>query len=147
MIVITWFSRFLPGMNPVPISWRWLLIIPAFVLLAMFCTGMGMLFARICARAPDLRSVLPFFFNLLMVASGAMFPLTTFANIFGPGIMRLITWQPLGVYLYLMRSSLLNEPLAPLSGAKWIAGLIWALISLAVGFWYFWRAEAQYGRE
>ena len=147
MIVVSWFSRFLPGMEPVPISWRWLLLIPAFLLLILFASGMAMLFARMCARAPDLRSVLPFFFQLLMIASGAMFPVQQFANAFGGTILRIMMWQPMGVYLYLMRSSLLDEPLAPLSGRMWVAGIIWALVSLVLGFIYFWRAEASYGRE
>jgi len=147
MVVVTWFSRFLPGMQPVPISWRWLLAIPAFFLLTVFVTGMALLFARMCARAPDLRSVLPFFFSLLMIASGAMFPISQFANAFGRVMMLLLQWQPMGVYLFLMRSSLLRETVAPLSWQMWVAGVIWAVVSLVVGFLYFWRAEASYGRE
>ena len=147
MIVVTWLSRFLPGMAPVPISWRWLLAIPAFLLLLLFVTGMAMLFARLCARAPDLRSVLPFIFSLLMIGSGAMFPISQFANVFRGPIMTMLIWQPMGVYLYLMRSALLREDLTPLSWPMWIAGIIWAIVSLVLGFIFFWRAEASYGRE
>jgi teichoic acid transport system permease protein len=147
MVIITWLSRYLPGMQPVPISWRWLLVVPAFALLLTFCTGMAMLLARLCARAPDLRSVLPFFFNLLMIGSGAMFPIQQFSAAFGPVLMRLLIWQPMGVYLYLMRSVLLVEYLTPLRASMWIAGVIWAVVSLVFGFWFFWRAEATYGRE
>ena len=147
MVVITWLARFLPGMAPVPISWRWLLAVPTFALLILFSTGMAMLFARMCARAPDLRSVLPFFFSLLMIGSGAMFPVSQFANAFGRTILTLLTYQPMGVYLYLMRSSLLNETITPLSGRMWVAGVIWAVVALVLGFLYFWRAEASYGRE
>ena len=147
MMVITWLSRFLPGMEPVPISWRWLLAIPAFILLTLFVTGMAMLFARLCARAPDLRSVLPFFFSLLMVASGAMFPMEQFANAFSGPILTILNWQPMGVFLYLMRSCLLQEDVATLSWRMWVAATIWALLSIVVGFIFFWRAEASYGRE
>ena len=147
MVAITWFSRFLPGMTPVPISWRWLLAIPAFLLLTAFITGMAMLFARLCARAPDLRSVLPFFFSLLMLGSGAMFPMSQFANAFSGPILTMLNWQPMGVYLYLMRSALLREDVATLSWQMWIAGLMWAVVSLVLGFIFFWRAEASYGRE
>jgi teichoic acid transport system permease protein len=28
----------------------------------------------------------------------------------------------------------------------WIYGIAWAVLALAVGFWFFWRAEAHYGR-
>jgi teichoic acid transport system permease protein len=147
MVFVTWAARFLPGMEPVPLSWRWLLAIPAFLLLTMFVTGMAMFFARICARAPDLRSVLPFFFSLLMLASGSMFPVAQFANAFGETGLKLLTYQPMGVYLQLMRAALLNEPLAPLSGITWIWGIMWAVVSLVLGFLYFWWAEASYGRE
>jgi len=147
MVVVTWFARLLPGMEPVPISWRWLLAIPAFLLLTVFISGMAMLFARICARAPDLRSVLPFFFSLLMLASGAMFPVSQFGNAFGPRMLAVLTYQPMGVYLYLMRSSLLNEAVTPLDWRMWVWGIVWALVSIAIGFVYFWRAEASYGRE
>ena len=147
MLAVTWLSRFIPGTPPVPINWRWLLAIPAFALLTLFCTGMALLFSRMVARAPDLRSVLPFVFNLMMIASGGMFPVQQFAEAFGPTVMLLITYQPMGVYLYLMRSSILQEPLTPPSGVMWIAGIIWAVLSLVLGFIYFWRAEARYGRE
>jgi len=147
MVVITWLSRFLPNMYPVPITWRWLLAIPATALLTVFITGAAMLFARICARAPDLRSVLPFFFSLLMLASGAMFPVSQFANAFGATGLRVMMWQPMAVYIYLMRSALLMEPSAPLTWQTWLAGLLWAALSITIGFIYFWRAEASYGRE
>lgn len=147
MVFVTWFARFLPGMEPVPLSWRWLLAIPAFLLLAIFSTGMAMLFARICSRAPDLRSVLPFFFSLLMIASGAMFPVSQWANAFGRTILMILQWQPMGVYLNLMRSSLLREEVAPLTWQMWVAGVIWALLAGVIGFVYFWWAEASYGRE
>jgi hypothetical protein len=28
----------------------------------------------------------------------------------------------------------------------WLYGIAWAALALVVGFWFFWRAEAHYGR-
>jgi len=147
MIVITWLSRFLPTMPAVPITWRWLLAIPAFLLLTMFCVGMAMIFARFGAALPDLANVLPFFLSFLMFGSGAMFAIGQFADILGPTLMRILTYQPVGVYIYLMRAALLNEPSAPPSGVMWLWGLLWAVLALVLGYVFFWSAEETYGRE
>jgi len=73
--------------------------------------------------------------------------MSQFANAFSGPILTMLNWQPMGVYLYLMRSALLREDVATLSWQMWIAGLMWAVVSLVLGFIFFWRAEASYGRE
>jgi len=147
MIAITWLSRFLPTMPAVPITWRWLLIIPAFILLTAFLVGMAMMFARFGAALPDLANILPFFLSFLMFGSGAMFAIGQFADILGPFLMKILTYQPVGVYIYLMRSALLNEPSTPPSPIMWFWGILWAVIALVLGYILFWSAEEIYGRE
>ena len=147
MVVIAWLSRFLPAMPPVPFSWRWFLAIPAFLLLTMFCVGMALIFARFGAALPDLANILPFFLSFLMFGSGAMFAIGQFAHILGPTLMRILTYQPVGVYIYLMRSALLQEPSAPPSGIMWLWGILWAVLALVLGYVFFWSAEETYGRE
>jgi len=147
MIAITWLSRFLPTMPAVPITWRWLLIIPAFLLLTTFLVGIAMIFARFGAALPDLANILPFFLSFLMFGSGAMFAIGQFEHILGPFVMRILTYQPVGVYIYLMRSALLDEPSVPPSPIMWFWGILWAVLALVLGYIFFWRAEEIYGRE
>ncbi|MDR2702955.1 MAG: ABC transporter [Cellulomonadaceae bacterium] len=147
MMAITWLSRFLPTMPAVPITWRWLLVIPAFLLLTAFSVGMALIFARFGAALPDLANVLPFFLSFLMFGSGAMFAIGQFAHILGPFLMRVLTYQPVGVFIYLMRSALLNEPSAPPNAMMWFWGILWAVLALVLGYVFFWSAEETYGRE
>ena len=52
--------------------------------------------------------------------------------------------QPVAIYLELGRASLLAEVTA--SPSTWLWGLGWAVGTFVLGFVYFWRSEARYGR-
>lgn len=147
MILISWGSGFLPlaSVSPVPISWRWLLLIPAILLLWMFNTGCAFIMARLVAETPDVDNIIPFAMRLLMYASGVIFSIDHFLGKFSWGWI--MEYQPLAVYLSLARSSLLKEPAYPLDPVMWVAGAFWAVLVLVGGFFFFWGGEERYGRN
>ena len=53
----------------------------------------------------------------------------------------------MAVYLYLVRSCLLNEPAYPQSLFMWLLGIGWAVVFAVIGFLVFWRGEERYGRD
>ncbi len=55
-----------------PLTWRWLELIPAVALQAMFCLGLSFVVARLGARVPDMSEILPFVSRIWMYTSGVM---------------------------------------------------------------------------
>ncbi len=145
MCVISVLSGLVPGFAPVPITWRWLLLVPAVALLWLFNTGCAFLMARWVAITPDLQNVIPFAMRFLMYGSGVLFSIDHYVS--DPALAAVLGYQPVAVYLYLVRSAVLSEPSIPLDAGYWAWGAGWALAFLLVGFFAFWRGEERYGRD
>lgn len=147
MMAFTAVSGFFPDNVPVPITWRWLLIVPATILLFIFNAGLAFFVGRWNAIVPDLVNVLPFLLRLGMYASGVIFPVTHFVQDAGPVLTAVLDYQPFAVMLNIARQALLDETDIPLDGTMWAAAGAWAVVVFVAGFIIFWRAEARYGRE
>ncbi|MGO2048740.1 MAG: ABC transporter permease, partial [Brachybacterium tyrofermentans] len=145
MAVISYVSGFLPFAGKVTIDWYWLLTIPAITLMWIFSTGCAFLVARWVALAPDLDNIIPHIMRVLMYASGVIFSIDRYLGQFSWGWIA--QYQPVAVYLYLVRSCLLNEPAYQPSLTMWLFGIGWAIVFAIVGFVVFWRGEERYGRD
>lgn len=145
MCVISYVSGFLPVAGPVTIDWYWLLAVPAVALLWVFSTGCAFMAARWVAMTPDLDNLLPHVMRILMYASGVIFSVDRFVGQFSWGWI--VEYQPVAVYLYLVRSSLLDEPAYPPDAFMWLLGVIWAVLFGVIGFLVFWGGEERYGRD
>lgn len=145
MCAISWASGLLPFEGDVPITWRWLLLVPAVLLLWLFSTGCAFLVARWVAITPDLNNIIPFVMRFAMYGSGVIFSIDRFVGAYSWGWI--LEYQPVAVYLYLARSSILNEPAYPPDATMWAFGAGWAVLFLVVGFLVFWRGEERYGRD
>ncbi len=60
-----------------PLTWYWLLALPALALQAVFNIGMGLSLARLGAGADDFSQLLPFLVRTWLYASGVMFSIQT----------------------------------------------------------------------
>ena len=153
MCIVTLLSGLLPGYAMIHITWWWLLLPAAVALMWIFNTGLAFIMARYVATTPDVENVLPFVMRVVMYASGVIFPIVghleklnipeTFKAVVG-GILE---YQPVAVYLYLVRSVLMQEEQFPPSGLMWALGGVWAVVFFVVGFIVFWRGEERYGRD
>jgi teichoic acid transport system permease protein len=145
MCVISYLSGFLPTAGPVTIDAYWFLLLPAVMLLWMFSTGCAFIAARLVAMTPDIDNLLPHFMRILMYASGVIFSVDHYLSRFSWGWV--MEYQPVAVYLYLVRSSILDEPAYPPDGTMWLLGVIWAVLFGLFGFLFFWAGEERYGRD
>lgn len=145
MIFFVLISGIFPSVTFGGVDWEWLLLVPALVLTYLFCTGVALILARIVAALPDLDNILPFVLRVLMYASGVIFPIERYVP--EPTLNLILQYQPVAIYLDLARQALLQEPTIPLDATKWLWGIGWAVLFFVVGFIFFWRAEARYGRE
>ncbi|WP_343035780.1 ABC transporter permease [Isoptericola sediminis] len=151
MCLIVLGSGLLPGYDPVPLTWEWLLLVPAVGLLWVFNMGIAFIMARLVAITPDLDNVISFVLRLTMYASGVIFPVVRYVNEL-PQWMQgwtttILEYQPVAVYLYLARASLMNEDAFLQDPFKWWLGIIWAVVFFVAGFIIFWRGEERYGRD
>ena len=103
--------------------------------------GLALIAARLVSEISDLSNLIPFINRLLFYVSGVFFSIDRYgAGWFGTTMKH----QPFAIYLELGRSALLQE--FPVVAITWVWGVFWAVLACGLGFIYFWRAEAKYGR-
>jgi teichoic acid transport system permease protein len=167
-----------------PITWFWLLTIPALLLQTIFNVGVGMLVARLGSTVNDFSQLLPFLLRTWMYLSGVLFSVLTLSqSSFGKRhheLVALLQLNPAAIYITLIRNSLLLSQRLSAPGSEpanarichkwpgtpkdphyyasaycpavinpdhlWYYAVGWAVVALVIGFFFFWRAEAKYGR-
>jgi teichoic acid transport system permease protein len=162
-----------------PITWYWLLAIPALLLQTAFNIGVGLFVARVGSQVNDFSQLLPFLLRTWLYVSGVLFSIAALQFRNYRWAVALLEINPAALYITLMRNALLlsqrlsapgskpyNSHLCALWNTKakkywydsaychyyanpdhfWLFGIGWAVFALVVGFFYFWRAEAKYGR-
>ncbi|MEU4716443.1 ABC transporter permease [Micromonospora purpureochromogenes] len=130
-----------------PVTLKWLMVVPALLLQAVFNAGIVMLVARMGSKASDLKQVMPFILRTWMYGSGVLYSVSLFERL-PSWATTVVQFNPMLVYIELARYSLLeqapllNESLAQL----WLVAAAWAVLAGVGGFIYFWRGEQEYGR-
>lgn len=127
-----------------PITWQWLLLIPALFLQTMFNSGLGLIFARATSQMRDVEQLLPFAIRTWMYASGIFFVIPQFARDAPIAVKVVLEGNPAYVYIEIVRGALMTSHQT--QWFVWPLALFWGVSTLIVGFVYFWRAEERYGR-
>jgi teichoic acid transport system permease protein len=99
-----------------PVTWHWLLIIPALLLQTLFNIGAGLLLARWGAGFDDVSQLLPFLLRTWLYASGVIFSIQAivllgknkYLNTHHPTLIHLLQINPAAVYITLVRNALLT---------------------------------------
>ncbi|MEV0375384.1 ABC transporter permease [Streptomyces sp. NPDC050636] len=131
----------------VPLTWHWLLMIPALLLQSVFNTGLALIMARIGARSTDTAQLMPFVLRTWMYASGVFYNLSAFTKDAPHLIAVALDCNPTLIYIDLMRYALIDTVRADdLPPHVWPLALAWAVLTGAAGYLYFWKAEEEYGR-
>jgi teichoic acid transport system permease protein len=126
-----------------PLTWNWLLLVPALALQAMFCLGLAFFVARLAAGVPDMTEILPFVSRLWMYMSGVMYSVQVFTRGHPAWVGQVMSLNPGYVYLALDRHALLIG--SPATTLNWLLALAWGGGTLVMGYLYFWRGEEEYG--
>jgi teichoic acid transport system permease protein len=130
-----------------PITFRWLLVIPALLLQSVFNAGLAMAMARIGARTTDTAQLMPFVLRTWMYVSGVFYNLKVFTAHAPHWAAVLLDVNPALVYIDLMRYALLDSvPADSLPPQVWPLALGWAVVVGVAGYVFFWKAEEAYGR-
>ncbi|TAK69227.1 MAG: ABC transporter permease [Actinomycetota bacterium] len=128
-----------------PLTWNWLLVVPAITLLTMFNLGLALFLSRLVAQVRDINQVLPFIIRIWMYISGVFFSVTMVSDRLPHNLNWLLEANPMATYISLVRDCLMYSEVS--QPWAWWAGAGWAIFALAGGFWFFYRAEERYGRS
>jgi teichoic acid transport system permease protein len=103
-----------------PITWYWLLLIPALALQVMFSAGIGLFAARVGARVNDFAQLLPFLMRTWLYLSGVLFSVQQLVleHASHQWAIDLLQLNPASVYITLARDSLLTSQRQSAFGAK-----------------------------
>jgi teichoic acid transport system permease protein len=140
----------------VPITLNWLLVIPLIMLQLMFNTGLSMMVARIGAFTRDITQLIPFLLRTWFYFSGVIYSLGKLDSSSHikehPWIKDILEANPGYVYVELIRENMIEAyahdktSSHTQAGTLWCYAVLWAVVFLVVGFWWFYRAEERYGR-
>lgn len=151
--VIREFINFLPQLALLPlvmvlfgqeISWDWLYLIPIAFLMFLFSTGLAMISARLTVEVKDLGKLVPFITRIMFYSSGIFFEVERIFAGF-PELLAIAMLNPVYGFISLARGALVND--LQLTAFLWISTSIWSVATFVFGVFYFWRAEAKYGRD
>lgn len=123
-------------------QWSWLLLVPVFVVHAMFNLGLAMVVARLTFHFRDVQQFLPYLLRLYLYGSGVLIPIN--ADLIPHDLLRgVLQANPMFHIIELARAAVIGS--TPHPWVWWLAP-VWAVLLLVGGFWYFRRAESEYGR-
>ncbi|QPL06078.1 MULTISPECIES: ABC transporter permease [Actinomyces] len=124
-------------------TWRWLLIIPIFILQFLFSLGLTFVVARITTLLPDMRNIWPFLTQFWFYGSGVFFSYERFID--HPVVLAFMDWNPGYLILTMYRDCILYATVP--DSRSWTILLMWSLGMLVTGFVFFWVKEESYGAE
>lgn len=130
------------------IHMSWFRLVPAYLLMSLFCGGVAFIAARLTLHVTDITQLIPFVNRLLFYVSGIFFAV---GHRFHGTLLHVLTWNPVNVYITLVRDALLYrdraKPGVHATPLQWELGIGYAVVVFVVGFIFFWRAEGLYGRD
>lgn len=104
-----------------PLTWHWLLVVPALALLTMFNAGIGLFAARTGARVNDFAQLLPFLMRTWLYISGVIYSVQQFvadhSQHYG-WATTLLQVNPAAIYIAMVRNSLLASQRLSAFGSK-----------------------------
>ncbi len=121
-------------------NFKWLLILPVFIIQNTFSLGIGLIGSRINHSYRDLENLLPFVFRLLFYISGVLYSVDSVVeDDFWRAIFLL---NPMYCLVSLWRWVLVGTSTG---GEVWLATGIWSFLALVVGLAFFRSRETTYG--
>src|SRR5699024_2260284 len=124
------------------LTWRLVLVIPAFMCQTLFVLGCAFVLARVGHIFPDISNVVSVFARFWLYASGVFFSIERFVE--QPVLQAVMTVNRMCGYLQIYRNSILYGVDSPLW--MWMLAVGWAFVFVIFGFLYFYRGEETYGK-
>jgi teichoic acid transport system permease protein len=91
-----------------PVTWSWLLVIPALALQTVFNVGVGLFVARLGSQVNDFSQLLPFVMRTWLYVSGVLFNISTLSIKTHRWLIDVLQLNPAALYITLIRDALLR---------------------------------------
>ena len=127
-----------------PITLRWLVLPLVLVLQFVFNVGAAMVAARLTVHFADVTQILPFFFRLLLYASGVIFSVDA-ALEDHPSLEPLFTLNPMYCFLSLGRWCVIDGQ--AIDPDLVVSAIVWSVALCVGGFFFFRAGEDVFGRD
>jgi teichoic acid transport system permease protein len=101
-----------------PLSWHWLLAIPALLLQTIFNVGVGLAVARLGSQVNDFSQLLPFLMRTWLYLSGVIFSIAALAGTLSNKLIAVLQLNPAALYITLIRNALLATQRESAPGSK-----------------------------
>lgn len=124
-----------------PPTWRLILVIPLYMMIHIFATGMMFIAARLCAFIPDLRALINVAARAWLFTSGVFFSIERWTTV--PVVQDIMVANPAYQFLQAVRGVVMYAETPDIQ--TWLYLLAWTFGTFGVGLIFFWRAEERYG--
>jgi teichoic acid transport system permease protein len=101
-----------------PLSWHWLLAIPALGLQTIFNVGTGLIVARLGAQLDDFSQLLPFLTRTWLYVSGVIFSIASLGSNASSKVIAALQLNPAALYITLIRNALMASQRDSAPGSK-----------------------------
>ena len=101
-----------------PLTWYWLLLVPALLMQATFNMGAALLIARVGAGAQDISQLVPFLLRVWRYFCGVMYSIAALPAALPEWAKNVISFNPAAVYISLTRYAIMATFRADAPGAK-----------------------------
>jgi teichoic acid transport system permease protein len=101
-----------------PLTWYWLLLIPALVLQTMFNVGAALIIARIGATVQDVGQLVPFLMRMWRYFCGVMYSIASLPTSVPTWAKDVLAANPAAVFISLVRFALMQSQRANAPGAR-----------------------------
>lgn len=120
--------------------WAWALLVPLIVVQFVFNLGAALIAARLTTHFGDIIQILPFFFRLMLYASGVIFSMDAFVDE-GSWVRALFVVNPIYCFITFGRWCVMGSDV---DFGVIASGSVWAVAMLVIGFTFFRAAEESY---
>ena len=101
-----------------PLTWYWLLLIPALLMQATFNMGAALVLARVGAGAQDISQLVPFLLRVWRYFCGVMYSIAALPAALPDWAKNVISFNPAAVYISLTRYAIMATIRVDAPGAK-----------------------------
>ncbi|WP_022873141.1 ABC transporter permease [Nesterenkonia alba] len=133
------------GVQPIHLTWHWLLFFPAIFLALLVMTGLGLMLARMVNAHNDIKHLVQIGTRIWFYASAVIFGVDRFSNLGHDWIITVMHLNPAFCVLDIIRSAWLYAEFP--DPYRWVVLSAWAVGAMVIGFIVFWLGEESYGKE
>ena len=101
-----------------PLTWYWLLLLPALLMQATFNVGAALIMARVGAGAQDISQLVPFLLRVWRYFCGVMYSIASLPAFLPEWAKNVLSFNPAAVYISLTRYAIMATFRADAPGAK-----------------------------